>query len=217
MSLPTNYTDAVLDATQNTRRKFNLIQNSDGTVSLEDVTVYTTPGSTYGAADINNLNAQVNEDGERLDAIEDLDSWSELLYLSDITTTSRQIVYSSDDSSSLAIRRELDRIMSGEEDLLLEFWKDGSDILGVYRFKGSANGANGSYCRHTYLLSDHKGTASAYQYPNIIAIINFEIYVNYNQGTYTVKATPEYVGSNFIVNSNLNLHVYHQKKYVQNS
>ena len=35
--LPTDYTDAVWDG----KKKYNLIQNDDGTISLEDVTNYT--------------------------------------------------------------------------------------------------------------------------------------------------------------------------------
>ena len=59
-ALPTNYVDAVLDATANTRRKYNLIENGDGTVSLEEVTTYTRVGSNFGASDINNTNSKVN-------------------------------------------------------------------------------------------------------------------------------------------------------------
>ena len=59
-ALPTNYVDAVLDATANTRRKYNLIENGDGTVSLEDVTVYATEGSEFGAGNINESNAAIN-------------------------------------------------------------------------------------------------------------------------------------------------------------
>lgn len=60
-TLPTNYVDAVLNAEVNTRRRFNLIDNGDGTVSLEDVTDYTRVGSNYGAQDINNQNAEINQ------------------------------------------------------------------------------------------------------------------------------------------------------------
>ena len=58
--LKTNYKDDVLDTSKNTKRKYNTIQNSDGTISLEDVTEYTQKGDDFGAADINATNAKVN-------------------------------------------------------------------------------------------------------------------------------------------------------------
>lgn len=60
-TLPTNYVDAVLNADVNTKRKYNMITNSDGTVSFEDVTDYTTEGSDYGANQINEQNGKINE------------------------------------------------------------------------------------------------------------------------------------------------------------
>lgn len=42
-------------------KKFNLINNSDGTISLEDVTDYEIEGDDFGANDINATNQRVNE------------------------------------------------------------------------------------------------------------------------------------------------------------
>lgn len=64
--LKTNYVDDQLDVSKNTKRKYNVIKNSDGTESLEDVTEYTTKGDRYGAVDINSTNAEVNEINEKL-------------------------------------------------------------------------------------------------------------------------------------------------------
>lgn len=58
--LKTNYKDDVLNTSKNTKRKYNTIQNSDGTISLEDVTEYMQNGDDFGAADINATNAKVN-------------------------------------------------------------------------------------------------------------------------------------------------------------
>ena len=63
MSLPTNYTDDILDANVNTRRKYNMIQNGDGTVSFEDVTTYTEHGTELAAQDINNITTEINNHG----------------------------------------------------------------------------------------------------------------------------------------------------------
>lgn len=58
--LSTDFQDDVLDTTQNTRRKYNMIDNGDGTVSFEDVTEYTITGSEYGAGQVNTQNAAIN-------------------------------------------------------------------------------------------------------------------------------------------------------------
>lgn len=69
--LKTNYKDDVLDTSKNTKRKYNTIQNSDGTISLEDVTEYTQKGDDFGAADINATNAKVNEVNTNLTELTD--------------------------------------------------------------------------------------------------------------------------------------------------
>lgn len=58
--LRTDYKDQILDASANTQRKFRQVNNSDGTISLEDVTSYSQQGDPFGAGDINNTNAVVN-------------------------------------------------------------------------------------------------------------------------------------------------------------
>ena len=56
--LKENYTDAVWSGL----RKYNLIENSDDTISLQDVTVYSQKeNSFYGALDANRTNAAINE------------------------------------------------------------------------------------------------------------------------------------------------------------
>ncbi len=59
-NLRTDYRDDVLDTSVNTKRKFNMIRNLDGTVSFEDMTEYEQNGDVFGAADINNMNEAVN-------------------------------------------------------------------------------------------------------------------------------------------------------------
>lgn len=55
--LPTNYTDAVWDG----RKKYNEITNDDGTVSFEDVTVYSNKeDSFFGSKDANKMNEALN-------------------------------------------------------------------------------------------------------------------------------------------------------------
>lgn len=59
--LKTNYKDDVLDTSKNTRRKYEMTTNSDGTISLEDVTEYTQVGDSFGSKDINETNGKINE------------------------------------------------------------------------------------------------------------------------------------------------------------
>ena len=59
--LKTNYVDDVLDSSKNQLRKYQQIQNDDGTVSFVDVTEYSTTGTSFGAKDINDTNTEVNE------------------------------------------------------------------------------------------------------------------------------------------------------------
>lgn len=66
MSLPTTYQDDILDTTQNTKRVYDIKDATSGTVIqqnvvLEDKTVYTQQGTTFGATDINNTNQAVND------------------------------------------------------------------------------------------------------------------------------------------------------------
>ena len=67
--LKTNYVDDVLDSDKNQFRKYQMIYNDDGTVSFVDATTYTQNGDSFGAKDINDTNAAVNELNSNLSAI----------------------------------------------------------------------------------------------------------------------------------------------------
>lgn len=57
-NLPTNYTNASWSG----NKKYKMTNNSDGTISLEDVTVYTNEqNSFFGAADANAMNSAIND------------------------------------------------------------------------------------------------------------------------------------------------------------
>lgn len=58
--LKTTYQDDVLDTSKNTKRKYNMITNSDGTVSFEDVTEYSQVGDTFGASQVNEIDTNIN-------------------------------------------------------------------------------------------------------------------------------------------------------------
>lgn len=78
--LPTDYTDAVWDG----KKKYNLIQNDDGTISLEDVTNYTNlEKSFFGAKDANQMNEGINAIMTMgVDQVSKIDQ-TDTLYLSD--------------------------------------------------------------------------------------------------------------------------------------
>ena len=59
-TLKTDYKDDVLDTSVNERRKYQMIQNEDGTVSFVDVTEYLQVGDSFGAKDINALNNKLS-------------------------------------------------------------------------------------------------------------------------------------------------------------
>ena len=61
VSLYENYKDDVLNTNENTRRKYRMINNPDGTVSFEDVTSYSQVGDLLGANDINEITKAVNK------------------------------------------------------------------------------------------------------------------------------------------------------------
>ena len=73
-NLPVNFKDDILKENMNGKRRFNMIQNSDGTVSFDDVTDYTQVGSTFGAAQINATNEAVNNAADASKIIDDLDT-----------------------------------------------------------------------------------------------------------------------------------------------
>lgn len=58
--LRTDYKDDLLNAEANELRKYQMIQNDDGTVSFVDVTVYLQVGDSFGAKNINELSIETN-------------------------------------------------------------------------------------------------------------------------------------------------------------
>lgn len=71
--LPTNFQDDILSENMNNKRRYNVIQNSDGTISLEDATDYTQVGSNFGAAQINQTNNAINESADKNKIIDDIE------------------------------------------------------------------------------------------------------------------------------------------------
>lgn len=67
--LKTNYQDDVLNTSKNSKRKYNMITNPDGTVSFEDVTEYSQVGDSFGALQVNEIGAAINSLNQSLEVI----------------------------------------------------------------------------------------------------------------------------------------------------
>ena len=115
--LKTDYKNDVLDASKNQLRKYQQIQNDDGTVSFVDVTEYSTTGTSFGAKDINDTNAAVNELNESLVAINsNLSELTNDIYLTIRTSangdidlpvfgTSKRVIYAYNNANLFVIPR----------------------------------------------------------------------------------------------------------------
>lgn len=72
-NLNTDFKDDILDIS-NPERKYQLIYNPDGTVSLRDVTVYQQTGSLYGAKEVNDEREAINKiNSDRIVSLENID------------------------------------------------------------------------------------------------------------------------------------------------
>lgn len=61
--LKTDYKDDVLDTEVNELRKYQMIQNEDGTVSFVDVTEYLQVGDSFGSVDVNAITERLTDIG----------------------------------------------------------------------------------------------------------------------------------------------------------
>lgn len=59
--LRTDFVDDIINTAISDKRRYNLIENPDSTVSLEDVTTYIQIGSEFGAEQVNKTNETINE------------------------------------------------------------------------------------------------------------------------------------------------------------
>lgn len=69
--LSTDFKDDVLDAVANENRKYQMTYNTDGTVSFTDVTKYSQNGSLFGAKEVNEERARINQLNKNLSAVKD--------------------------------------------------------------------------------------------------------------------------------------------------
>lgn len=72
--LLTDFQDDVISESMNGKRRYRMENNTDGTISLEDVTEYEQVGNSYGAGQINATNEAVNQSLDANKLIKDLDT-----------------------------------------------------------------------------------------------------------------------------------------------
>lgn len=73
-TVPVNFKDDIMNSAMNGKRRYRMINNSDGTISLEDVTTYDQVGSNFGAAQMNATNQAVNAAADASKIIDDIDA-----------------------------------------------------------------------------------------------------------------------------------------------
>lgn len=135
--LKTNYVDDVLDTTKNQLRKYQQIQNDDGTVSFVDVTEYTKVGTPFGAKDINDTNAAINDVNGKLNAFlsnSNFDiNWLPNAFAPNHTTVSFTLVSNTGTSGSYYVP------------IFTTTWYDTSVVTAVWQFAITMGGVKRRY------------------------------------------------------------------------
>lgn len=73
-TVPVNFKDDIMNSSMGGKRRYKMINNSDGTISFEDATTYDQVGSNFGAAQLNATNKAVNAAADAGKIIDDLDA-----------------------------------------------------------------------------------------------------------------------------------------------
>lgn len=71
--LPVDFKDDIMNSAMGGKRRYRMINNSDGTVSFEDVTTYDQVGSNFGAGQMNATNEAVNAAADAGKIIDDIE------------------------------------------------------------------------------------------------------------------------------------------------
>lgn len=72
-TVPVNFKDDIINSSMGGKRRYKIINNSDGTISLEDATTYDQVGSNFGASQLNATNQAVNAAADAGKIIDDIE------------------------------------------------------------------------------------------------------------------------------------------------
>ena len=72
-TLPVDFKDDIMNNAMGGKRRYRVINNSDGTISLEDATTYDQVGSNFGAGQMNATNEAVNAAADAGKIIDDIE------------------------------------------------------------------------------------------------------------------------------------------------
>ena len=134
--LSTDFKDDIL-ASQNSKRKYTQVNNSDGTVSFQDSTAYSQIGSSYGAKEVNEEREAINNIyANKLVTLDEIDLVTEPGFFVDAQIVKElnsniKILNSKNDNGHAL------KVFNTSENLAYGCWDDG-----LYRYGGYyGNGA----------------------------------------------------------------------------
>ena len=134
--LSTDFKDDIL-ASQNSKRKYTQVNNSDGTVSFQDSTAYSQVGSSYGAKEVNEEREAINNIyANKLVTLDEIDLVTEPGFFVDAQVVKElnsniKILNSKNDNGHAL------KVFNASENLTYGCWDDG-----LYRYGGYyGNGA----------------------------------------------------------------------------
>lgn len=139
-NLPVNFKDDIL-ASSNAKRKYQQTFNTDGSLSLEDVTQYKQKGSEFGASQVNQTNGAVNNIyDERILTLEELELVTEPGYFVDAMAVSD-------------LNGKTDGIVTsvGMDTQYCSVWKSG--VIGIVTANGKLKNAIGKWQEVTLFTS----------------------------------------------------------------
>lgn len=134
--LSTDFKDDIL-ASQNSKRKYTQVNNSDGTVSFQDSTAYSQVGSSYGAKEIieereaiNNIYANKLVTLDEIDLVTEPGFFVDAQVVKELNSNIKILNSKNDNGHAL-------KVFNASENLVYGCWNDG-----LYRYGGYyGNGA----------------------------------------------------------------------------
>lgn len=112
--LATDFKDDIMQESMNGKRRYRMVNNSDGTVSFEDVTDYQQVGNSYGAGQINATNEAVNQSVDANKVVKELSTIAAITkegYVPDALAVKKLNESLGEDENGMTIHEKLDYIM----------------------------------------------------------------------------------------------------------